>query len=169
MRTRLKNNIVKPREFTDGIIRYFGAVNTHPSRSVPTEPSSHTEAMHYDQWKEAMDSEYSALIKNQTWILVPPRKNINLIDNKWVFKLKRKADGSVDRYKARLVAKEFKQRFGVDYHDTYSPVVKPTTIRVIISLAVTRGWKLRQIDIQNAFLHGFLQEEVYMRQPPGYE
>lgn len=116
-----------------------------------------------------MDTEYSALLRNQTWTLVPPKKGINLIDSRWVFKVKRKADGSVEHYKARLVTKGFKQRFGVDYLETYSPVIKPTTIRVIISLAVTRGWNMRQIDIQNAFLHGYLQEEVYMKQPPGYE
>ena len=93
---------------------------------------------------------------------------LNIIDCKWVFKLKQKADGSIDRYKARLVAKGFKQQFGIDYSDTFSPVVKPTTIRLLLSLACSRGWTLRQIDIQNAFLHGFLEEDVYMKQPPAF-
>jgi histone deacetylase 1/2 len=101
--------------------------------------------------------------------LVPPQKGINLIDSKWVYKVKRKADGSVERFKARLVAKGFKQRQGIDYFETYSPVVKPSTIKVILSLAISQGWSLRQIDIQNAFLHGVLEEKVYMKQPPGYE
>jgi hypothetical protein len=116
-----------------------------------------------------MDEEYDALIQNGTWHLVPATHGQNVIDCKWVYKVKRKADGTVDRYKARLVAKGFKQRYGIDYEDTFSPVVKAATIHVVLSLAVSRGWHLCQLDVKNAFLHGLLQEEVYMRQPPGYE
>jgi hypothetical protein len=116
-----------------------------------------------------MDEEYDALIKNSTWHLVPSAPGQNVIDCKWVYKVKRKADGTVDRYKARLVAKGFKQQYGIVYEETFSPVVKATTIRIVLSLAVSRGWTLRQLDVKNAFLHGVLEEEVYMRQPPGYE
>jgi hypothetical protein len=115
-----------------------------------------------------MDEEYATLKRNQTWDLVPPRKGINLIDSRWVYKVKRNEDCSIEMLKARLVAKGFKQRYGVDYFDTFCPVVKPTTIRIILSLHVRRSWSMRQVDIQNAFLHGMLEEEVYMRQPPGY-
>jgi hypothetical protein len=82
--------------------------------------------------------------------------------------VKRKQDGTVERYKAHLGAKAFKQRHGIDYGDTFSPVVKPATIWLVLSLVVSRGWGLRQLDVQNAFLHGRLEEDVYMRQPPGY-
>jgi histone deacetylase 1/2 len=116
-----------------------------------------------------MEVECSALQTNNTWRLVPPRPGVNIIDCKWVFKIKHKSDGTIERYKARLVAKGFKQCYGLDYEDTFSPVVKPTTIHLLLSMALTQGWHLRKLDIQNVFLHGVLEEEVYMRQPPGFE
>jgi hypothetical protein len=116
-----------------------------------------------------MDNEFGALLKNQTWHLVPPKSRVNVIDYKWVYKIKRKSDGSIDRYKTWLVAKGFKQRYGIDYDDTFSPVVKATTIQVVLSITVSKGWSLRQLDAQNVFLHSVLEEEVYMKQPPGYE
>jgi hypothetical protein len=83
-------------------------------------------------WEEAMDVEFNALMKNKTWHLVPPVKGSNIVDCKWVFKEKRKADGSLDKQKVQLVAKGFKQRYGIDYEDTFSPVIKMSTIRTIV-------------------------------------
>jgi histone deacetylase 1/2 len=133
------------------------------------EPNSVQEALANSKWKQAMEAEFDALKKNKTWRLVPSKSGQNIIDCKWVYKIKRKADGSIDRYKARLVAKGFKQRYGIDYEDTFSPVVKIATVRLVLSIAVSRGWCLKQLDVQNAFLHGVLEEEVYMKQPPGFE
>jgi hypothetical protein len=113
-----------------------------------------------------MDNEFGALLKNQTWHLVPPKSRVNVIDCKWVYKIKRKSDGSIDRYKTWLVAKGFKQRYGIDYDDTFSPVVKAL---IVLSITVSKGWSLWQLDAQNVFLHSVLEEEVYMKQPPGYE
>jgi hypothetical protein len=110
-----------------------------------------------------MNFEYQTLLKNKTWHLVSSHQATNVINCKWVYKIKRKQDGSVETYKTRLVAKGFKQRHNIDYDDTFSPVIKVVTIRVMLSLAVSRGWCLRQLDVQNAFLHGVLEEEVLMR------
>ncbi|WVZ54648.1 hypothetical protein U9M48_005413 [Paspalum notatum var. saurae] len=161
-RTRAQSGIVKPKIFTDGTVR-CGLL------SSTGEPTSLEEALQDKNWKQAMKEEYMALLKNKTWHLVAPVKGANLIDCKWVYRIKRKADGTIDRYKARLVAKGFKQRYGIDYEDTFSPVVKIATIRLVLSVAVSNGWELRQLDVQNAFLHGILEEEVFMRQPPGFE
>lgn len=110
-----------------------------------------------------------ALQRNKTWHLVPPRQGKNLIECKWVFRIKKKSDGTIGCYKARLVAKGFKQRYGLDYEDTFSHVVKAATIRLVLSVVVSRGWSLRQLDVQNAFLHDVLEEDVYIKQPPGFE
>jgi hypothetical protein len=111
-----------------------------------------------------MNSKFDAFLKNNTWRLVPASKAHNLVGCKWVFRIKRKADGSIDRYKARLVAKGFHQQASIDYEETFSPVIKPTTVHLVLSIAISSSWSIRQIDIQNAFLHGVLTEEVCMSQ-----
>ena len=115
-----------------------------------------------------MAKEYQALISNHTWTLVPFQPDLNIVGCKWVFRIKRHADGTIERYKARLVAKGFHQEEGIDYFETFSPVVRPTTIRLVLTLAISFGWSIRQLDVHNAFLHGALTETVYMEQPPGF-
>jgi hypothetical protein len=115
-----------------------------------------------------MNLEFDALFRNGTWQLVPPTSGMNLVGCKWVFKLKRNAKGEIERHKARLVAKGYHQQPGVDFDDTFSPVIKLTTVLLLLSLAVSSRWCIKQIDIQNAFLHCFLRERVFMQQPPGF-
>lgn len=106
--------------------------------------------------------------KNQTWSLIPPSQAQNLIGCNWIYRTKYKLDGSVNRLKARLVAKGFHQRPRIDYRETFSLVLKPKTLRLVLSLAISQNWPLRQLDINNIFLQGHLHENVYMTQPPGF-
>jgi histone deacetylase 1/2 len=121
------------------------------------------------KWKGPMQAEYDALIQMKTWSLVPLPPNRQAIGCKWVFRIKENPDGSVSRYKARLVAKGFHQRRGFDFTETFSPVVKPVTIRLILTIAITHKWSIQQLDVNNAFLNGILEEEVYMTQPQGFD
>lgn len=115
-----------------------------------------------------MQEEFDALRANGTWTLVPRPSNANVISGKWIFKNKLHPDGSLERHKARWVVRGFSQRPGVDFHQTFSPVVKPSTIRTVLHLAATRQWPVHQLDVKNAFLHGNLTEKVYCHQPAGF-
>ena len=102
------------------------------------EPTCFTTTVKDSNWRAAMNFEFDALLKNQTWDLVPPHTARNVIGCKWVFLVKRNADGSIERYKARLVAKGFHQLPGIGFKETFSPVIKPTTVRTVLSIAVSR-------------------------------
>ncbi|KAJ1692760.1 hypothetical protein LUZ63_009458 [Rhynchospora breviuscula] len=159
MTTRSRDNTRKPRHFPDCV-----ALIT----TLEQEPTTFVQANSKIEWRQAMAHEIEALATNNTWTLVPPPIDRPVIGCKWVFKIKRKSDGTIDRYKARLVAKGFNPQEGVDYFDTFSPAVRPTTIRVILSIATSQHWSIRQLDVNNAFFHGDLTERVYMSQPPGF-
>jgi hypothetical protein len=131
-RTRLQSGISKPKIFCDGTVSYGKLV-------FYAEPQNLANALSDLNWKSAMESEFSALLHNKTWHLVPPVPSRNLIDYKWVYKVKHMADVSIDRYKAILVAKGFRQHYDIDYDDTFSPVVKFSTICLVLSLAVSQG------------------------------
>ncbi|KAH9733814.1 reverse transcriptase Ty1/copia-type domain-containing protein [Citrus sinensis] len=115
-----------------------------------------------------MNEELQALNQNNTWTLVPRPKNANIIGSKWVYRIKYTDTGAIERFKARLVAKGFTQVPGIDYEETFSPVIKHTTIRLVLALAVNLNWSMKQLDVRNAFLHGHLNETVYIEQPPGF-
>ncbi|KAI9159867.1 hypothetical protein LWI28_002692 [Acer negundo] len=115
-----------------------------------------------------MRSKQRALQANNTWSLTPLPPGKTPIGCRWVYKIKHRSDGSIERYKARLVAKGFTQLEGVDYQDTFSPTAKIISVRCLLALAAARGWSLHQMDVNNAFLHGDLAEEIYMSPPPGF-
>jgi hypothetical protein len=126
------------------------------------EPTCFEHVVGNPKWDNAMDEKMVALDANVTWELVALPKDKKAIGCKWVYKVKHNADGSVNRYKTRLVAKGYAQTYGIDYEETYSQVAKMTTVRAIIAIAATKGWSLHQMDVKNDFLHGDLWEEVYM-------
>ena len=113
-----------------------------------------------------MQDELQALQDNHTWDIVTCPAGVKLIGCKWVYTIKLCADGSIERHKARLVALENRQEYGLDYEETFAPVAKMTTVRTVMALAVSKGWSLRQMDVKNAFLHGDLKEAIFMSPPP---
>ncbi|RVX19578.1 Copia protein [Vitis vinifera] len=148
-------------------------VSTHGDEK-PVSSSVPTNVTHnFPQFPKGMEGCYErgdgALEKNKTWEIVERPKGKNIVDCKWIFTLKYKADGSLERHKARLVAKGYTQTYGVDYQETFAPVAKMNTVRILLSLAAHYNWQLLQYDVKNAFLHGDLDEEIYMNIPPGFE
>jgi hypothetical protein len=131
-------------------------------------PTTVCGALDDPQWWRAMEAEYAALHANHTWDLVPSPPSANVVTGKWIFKLKLHADGSLEQYKARYVLRGFTQRPGVNYDETFSPVVKPATIWTVLTLALSKDWPVHQLNVTNAFLHGTLIETVYCIQPVGF-
>jgi hypothetical protein len=115
-----------------------------------------------------MGLQFDALLTNGTWSLCPRPLHQHIVRNKWVYKIKRKQDDSIEQYKACLVAKGFDQKCGIDFTETFSPVIKPSTICVVLTLAVHFNWCIRQLNVSNAFLHGYLDDEVFMEQTQGF-
>jgi Reverse transcriptase (RNA-dependent DNA polymerase) len=131
-------------------------------------PCEWRKAMQDPKWKMTMFEEMRALIKNDTWDMVPRPSGKNVVGCKWVYSVKYNPEGKVDRFKAQLVAKGYTQTYGVDYEETFAPVAKMNIVRTLISCAVNLRWDLCQLDVKNAFLYGDLKEEVFMEIPPGF-
>lgn len=136
---------------------------------ITGEPNKYEDAAKNENWIKAMDDEYNSLMQNGTWTSMKLPANKSAIDNKWVYKIKTKSNGEIERYKARLVIRGFSQRFGFDYFETFSPVVKYTSVRTILAIAAAKNLTLKQFDVKTAFLYSELEEEIYMKQPKGYD
>eukprot|EP00253_Pinus_taeda_P028922 PITA_28922 len=150
--------------------RYDDYVTSVAFTANDDEPLCYQEAIEgskSDKWKAAMKDEMMALSKNGTWDLVELTKGRKTVGCKWVFKLKRGVNDTEDRYKAQLVAKGFSQKAGIDFHEFFLPVVKIVSIRIVLALVALFDLELQQLDVKTAFLHGDLDEEIYMEQPEG--
>lgn len=130
------------------------------------DPLTFEEAYQETKWRKAMDDEMQAFNKNNTWELTTLPKGHNSIGIKWVFKKKTNAKGEVEKHKAWLVIKGYKQQFGVDYEEVFALVDHLKTVRLLISLAAQTLWKLFQMDVKSTFLNGYLEEKVFVEQPP---
>ena len=163
-----KNN-PKPVAPSDRILRSKG--DALQAMKVSMDPVSVNDALNRpdgDHWRTAMDDEYNSLMENDTWTLVSLPRNRRTVKNKWVFKSKTAPDGTLLRYKARLVACGYSQTEGIDYSETFSPVARSESIRCVLAIAAARNMDIVQFDVKTAFLNGTLNEEIYMDQPDGY-
>jgi hypothetical protein len=170
--TRQHPMVLRPRLPKTALLAASAAASVASNCRVLPSPAcelfTFSDADRYEAWHCAMCDEIQALHSNNTWSLVPFHHSMNVIGCQWVYKIKRRVDDNVERYKTRLMAQGFTQQEGIDYSETFSPVVKHTTIKLVFSIAVSRNWKIHQLDIHNAFLNGVLTEEVYMKQPLGF-
>lgn len=136
------------------------------------DPNTYEQAMDapdHEMWQIAMTEEVTSLLKKGTWTLVEKPPNAKIIGSKWVYKIKRNPDGSVAKYKARLVARGFNQKYGIDFDENFSPVARYETVRLFLAIAASEQMQIAQIDIKNAYINGILKEEVYLQQPKGFE
>ncbi|KAL0642049.1 hypothetical protein Bca4012_102844 [Brassica carinata] len=183
--TRIKRD---PSNWVNTRVYYNAQAVEHPSQAVcsfaefPEEhyafmisldesyvPRTYEEAMLDKEWKESVGAEAGAMIKNDTWYESELPKGKKAVSSRWIFTIKYLANGQIDRKKTRLVARGFTQTYGEDYIDTFAPVAKLHTVRIVLSIATNLEWDLWQMDVKNAFLQGELEDEVYMLPPPGLE
>ncbi|KAG7560254.1 Ribonuclease H-like superfamily [Arabidopsis thaliana x Arabidopsis arenosa] len=157
IQTRSKSGISKPKQVLSLLTKTKSPL-----------PRSHIQALSDPNWNPAMTDEHGAMLKTKTWNLVPRPPKVNVVRSMWLFKHKYDADGVLSRHKARLVANGKSQEEGIDFNETFSPVVKPATIRTVLNVGVALNWPIHQLDVKNAFLQGDLEETVYMHQPPGF-
>ena len=139
------------------------------TKLINSEPSSFEEAAQHDVGQEAMVEEYDSIMKKQVWEVVSRPQGKKVVGSRWIYKVKHAANRSVEKYKARFMAKGFSQKEGIDYEETFAPIARYSSIWTIISLAAEMGWHVHQMDVKTAFLNGVIEEEVYIEQPEGFD
>jgi hypothetical protein len=138
-------------------------------KCIVTEPSSFQEAVQDPTWVDAMVEEYDSIFKNSAWEIVPRLVDKSVVGSRWIYKVKQDVDGSMEKYKARFVARGFSQIEGIDYDETFAPVARYSSIRSILALSAQMGWRIHQMDVKIAFLNEIIEEGVYIEQPEGFE
>ncbi|GKA02339.1 retrovirus-related pol polyprotein from transposon TNT 1-94 [Tanacetum coccineum] len=166
-KTRTLGNDLKDKSLENNEIINIKESKSHPLENV-IEPKNINEALKDESWVIAMQEELNQFISNDVWELVPNPKNMTIIGTKWVYRNKLDENGVVSRNKARLVAQGYNQQEGIDYDETYAPVARLESIRILLAYACALDFRLFQMDVKSAFLNGFINEEVYVAQPPGF-
>jgi hypothetical protein len=166
----LQDKLIDSESIDDEPVRGTRSIEEIYQRSnvAVCEPDNYEEAQQNPSWQKAMEEEIFMIEKNKTWELVDRPGDKNIIGVKWIFRTKLNADSSINKFKARLVVKGYAQVYGVDYSDTFAPVARMDTIRLLLAVAAHRNWKVFQLDVKSAFLNGVLQEEIYVEQPAGF-
>lgn len=159
---RPQRNVRLPARFDDFHLNFVEI-------DIPDTYEDAIKSKEYDKWKKAIDEEYAALLKNNTWKMVEIPENKKLIESRWVFRVKRNQDGTISRYKARLCAKGYAQKQGIDYNEIYAPTTRYDSIRVLLAVANMQDYEFKQFDIKTAFLYGELEENIYMKPPQGLD
>jgi hypothetical protein len=133
-----------------------------------SEPSIVEEALSCQAWKDAMIEEYQSILQNDVWDIVPGPKDKTVVSLKWLYKIKYASNGSIEKHKARFVARGSSQKAGIDYEETFAPVARYIIQRTIIAITASKGWKIHQMNVRTAFLNGVINEEVYIEQPESF-
>ena len=167
--TRREAKELKREERSRNPPQRYGQSYSHSSTFFPKELETYKQAISSSERENWLQAELKSLSDTNTWTLVERPKDKNLIPGKWVYKVKTKADGSLEKYKARYVTKGFKQIDGTDFSETFAPTSKPETFRLILSLAAEENFVVRQTDVNSAYLHPEIKEEIYLEQPSGFE
>ena len=141
--------------------RYFGYA-TYMTKLIEVEPSSYEDATKHQEWRNPMQEEYQSIMKNDVWEIAPRPSDKYIVTSKWIYKIKHAMDGSIEKYKARFVARVFSQKEGINYEETFAPTARYTMIRSLVSLATTMGWNIHQMDVRRNFLNGTTNEEVFI-------